>query len=279
MRCLALELLAVSDTNAFFMKSVHGQAYYQLQTWSLYTKAHGRLSAAMSCPQRIWSFCVLVDCVIAQLEPQQDKLFEAEHFQLLWSDSSRFLSEDSRAMWHTAAGAVSGSMWSLYTVARSNRQQLAPGEWRWTGHIHNLHKNVTGKRLTNHMDPCWALPGMAFYSTPGQVMAFKKRCLFTAVFLASLTEGGEKNRLPMWCWMKWEEHLLRSWHFVAFSALSFWMSCLILNADNLIKWAASSCNIVSSTFSNGVLTYGYFRNFLIHFQKTNSRCSSFLAKK
>lgn len=174
------------------MRRVHGQAYYQLQTWSLYTRAHGRLFGCHELPPRESGHSVCLSTVIAQLEPQQDKLFEAEHFQLLWSDSSRFLSEDSRAMWHTAAGAVSGSMWSLYTVARSNRQQLAPWEWRWTGHIHNLHKNVTGKRLTNHMDPRWALPGMAFYSSLGQVMAFKKRCLFTAVFLASLTEGGEK---------------------------------------------------------------------------------------
>ena len=68
----------------------------------------GGFLAAISCPQRIHSFCALVDCVIAQLKSPQDKLFKAEHFQLLWSDSSRFLSEDSRAMWHTAAGAVSG---------------------------------------------------------------------------------------------------------------------------------------------------------------------------
>lgn len=66
----------------------------------------GGFLAAISCPQRIHSFCALVDCVIAQLKPPRDKLFEAEQFQLLWSDSSRFLSEDSRAMWHTAAGAV-----------------------------------------------------------------------------------------------------------------------------------------------------------------------------
>ena len=68
----------------------------------------GGFLAATSCPQRIHSFCVLVDCVIAQLKSPQEKLFKAEHFQLLWSDSSRFLSEDSRAMRHTAAGAVSG---------------------------------------------------------------------------------------------------------------------------------------------------------------------------
>ena len=60
----------------------------------------------MSCLQRTRSFRVLVDHVTAQLESQQDKLFKAERFQLLWSDSSRFLSEDSKAMWHTAARAV-----------------------------------------------------------------------------------------------------------------------------------------------------------------------------
>lgn len=75
----------------------------------------GDFLAAMSFPLRIHSFCVLVNCVIAQLASQQDKLFKAEHFQLLWSDSSRFLSEDSRAMWHTAAGAVSGEACGLCT--------------------------------------------------------------------------------------------------------------------------------------------------------------------
>lgn len=91
--------------NAFLTGSVHSKAHYQLQT---FIQQHmGGFLASISCPQRIHSFCVLVDCVIAQLESPQDKLFKAEHFQLLWSDSSRFLSEDSRAMWHTAARAVS----------------------------------------------------------------------------------------------------------------------------------------------------------------------------
>lgn len=58
---------------------------------------------------------VCLSTVIAQLECPRDKLFKAEYFQLLWSDSSRFLSEDSRAMWHTAAGAVSGEACGLCT--------------------------------------------------------------------------------------------------------------------------------------------------------------------
>lgn len=149
----------------------------------------GGFLAARSCPQRIHSFYVLVDCVIAQFESQQDKLNKAEHFQLLWSDSSRFLSEDSRAMWHTAAGAVSGKHVVSVHSSRSNRQQLAPGEWRWTGHIHNLHKNVTGKRLTNHMDPCRGSPkdGLLYYASPSDGF-LKEMSVHCCVFLARPTE-------------------------------------------------------------------------------------------
>lgn len=74
---------------------------------------------------------------------QGDKLQEAEYSQLLWSGlsssstssngSSRFLSVDSRTIQSTRrhGGVRGGHMCSAHSSRESNRQPLAPAEWRW----------------------------------------------------------------------------------------------------------------------------------------------------
>lgn len=128
---------------------------------------------------------------------------------------------------HRSRGSVRGSMWSLYTVARSNRQQLAPGEWRWTGHIHNLHKNVTGKRLTNHMDVCRGSPkdGLLYYTRPSDGF-LKELSVHGCAFLARPTK--RSKGIGCFCGLGW--NMKSTW---AFTFCSFLGSKFLVRLSNL----------------------------------------------
>lgn len=87
----------------------------------------GGFLAAISCPQRIHSFCALVDCVIAQLKSPQDKLFKAEHFSCCGQTAAGSYLRTAGPCGTPQRGSVGETPWSLF-LCKVSRQQLAPGE-------------------------------------------------------------------------------------------------------------------------------------------------------
>lgn len=103
-------------------------------------------------------------------------------------------------------GQWQGSAWSPHTVAGCRRQQLAPGEWRWTGHIHNLHKSVMGNKTHKPYGCALGLSqAWPFLVQWSKWWLFWKWCSFTAVSSWPALSREERRKMPIWWWMKSEE--------------------------------------------------------------------------
>lgn len=188
---------------------------------SLSTRAAFPLLSAA--PQRIYLVSVCRLCR-SQLETQPDKLLKADPLQLLWWEQQVLIWGQRGHVAHHCWGSGCGKHVVSYTVAKPNRQQLAPGEWRWTGHTHKLHKNVTRKKTHK---PYGFVLGLSQVSLQFKWQLFKRDVSSTYKSLwPSWTRTENKLAAPRMWDVTWRA--IHSGTCLVFLAFGFWSSLLCM---------------------------------------------------